>query len=248
MTDGVTHRSNCRSQPLLTDPEVSIRRADSPVEKRCGSKSLKRRFPAGETEATKSKHHRRRHVLDLALPARRIFLISTHGRACGAWILLVWVPLGLAQRSLLGEQARRPAARPPGRSGGTKDTGGRRARHTGPFSPMQICASTLRPALFEMTGMCHLFAPDAKSIQADSVHAWRVVRRHSARVMYRSAPTASWFGERTRRPPRCDSAVLPQLSPGATRSWRWYGLCLYEELGQGEIEGVHAARPPSRAR
>jgi len=88
-----------------------------------------------------------------------------------------------------------------GRSGGTKDTGGRRARHTGPFSPMQICASTLRPALFEMTGMCHLFAPDAKSIQADSVHAWRVVRRHSARVMYRSAqrPRGSEKGRGARR-------------------------------------------------
>jgi hypothetical protein len=150
-------------------------------------------------------------VLGLARANRRIFLTSTHGRAYGSWIPLVWDPLGLAQRDILGEQPRRPAARPAGRSGATEDTRGRRARHTDPFSPTQIPDRTLRIALFEMSGMCHLFALDAKSIQADSAHARRVVRRNAARGRCGSAPTAVSCGGRTTRPSGCRGAVFPQL-------------------------------------
>jgi len=187
-------------------------------------------------------------VLGLALRGRRIFLTSTHQGACGAWIPLVWGPLGVTQRDIVGEQARRPAARPPGHQVPPKihATAGQGTRT--PSFPTQMPNRTRRLALVEMSGMCHLFAPHAKSIHAGSAHARRVVRRNSARAMCRSAQTASWFGERTRRPPGRHSAVLPLLAPGEVRSRCWYGLCLQEEVGRGEIEDVHAARTPSGAR
>jgi hypothetical protein len=62
----------------------------------------------GKTEATKAKHHRRCPVLGLALPGRRIFLTSTHGRACGSWIPLVWGPLGLTQGDIRAGRLRPP--------------------------------------------------------------------------------------------------------------------------------------------
>ena len=46
-------------------------------------------------------------------------------------------------------------------------------------------------------------------------------------------------------PRRSVSAVTP---PGETRSRCWYGLCLHEERGRGEIGDAYAARTPSGAR